>query len=122
MKSFISIFEISASDVTRAIDFYQTVLDIKIERMDFPELQMGLFPTEGQSTFGVIVQNDEFTPSENGITIYLDGGDDLQVALDKVENKGGKIVIPKTPHADESGFFAIFIDSEGNRLGLHSPN
>jgi uncharacterized protein len=55
--------------------------------MDFPDMQMGLFPSEGQVTFGVIVQGEGYTPSPNGITIYLDGGDDLQIILDKVEKK-----------------------------------
>jgi predicted enzyme related to lactoylglutathione lyase len=58
----------------------------------------------------------------DGVTIYLNGGDNLQVILDKVEKSGGRILIPKTLHADESGYFATFIDSEGNKIGLHSPN
>jgi uncharacterized protein len=50
------------------------------------------------------------------------GGDDHQEILDKVENNGGKIIAPKTPHSDENGFSAIFPDSEGNKIGLNSPN
>ena len=122
MKSFVSIFEIPATEISRAIEFYQSILGIKIERMDFSDMQMGLLPTEEQITFGVLIQGEGYTPSSNGVTIYLDGGDDLQVILDKVEKKGGKIVVPKTHHADESGYFALLIDTEGNRLGLHSPN
>ncbi|MBV7326958.1 VOC family protein [Chloroflexi bacterium TSY] len=122
MKNFVSIFEIPATEISRAVDFYQTILDIKIEKMDFPGMQMGLFPSEGQMTFGVIIQGEGYKPSANGVTIYLNGGDNLQVILDKVEKKGGKIVVPKTLHADESGYFAMFIDTEGNRIGLHSPN
>ena len=122
MKSFVSIFEIPAIDIARAVDFYSTILDIKIELMDMPDMKMGLFPVEEQATFGVIMQGEGYTPSTAGVTIYLDGGHDLQVILDKVEKNGGKVVAPKTPHADESGFFALFIDSEGNRLGLHSLN
>jgi len=45
-----------------------------------------------------------------------------QIILDKVEKNGGKIVTPKTPHADGNGYFALFLDSEGNRIGLHSPH
>lgn len=122
MKSFVSIFEIPATEISRAVDFYQAILDIKIEKMDFSGMQMGLFPSEGQMTFGVIIQGEDYKPSANGVTIYLNGGDNLQIILDKVEKKGGKIVVPKTLHADESGYFAMFIDTEGNRLGLHSPN
>ena len=85
-------------------------------------MKMGLFPVEGQVTFGVIVQGEGFIPSSNGVTIYLDGGDDLQIILDRVEKSGGKVVVEKSLHADESGYFALFIDTEGNRLGLHSTN
>lgn len=122
MKSFVSIFEIPATEVSRAVDFYQAILDIKIEKMDMPEMQMGIFPYEGQMVTGVIIKAEGYQPSADGITIYLNGGDNLQVILDKVEKNGGKILIPKTLHADESGYFAIFLDSEGNKLGLHSPN
>lgn len=122
MNSFVPIFEIPALDLSRAIDFYQSILDIKIEKIDIPQMQMGLFPTQEQMSFGVIMQGEGYIPSSNGVTIYLDGGDDLQIILDKIEKKDGKILTPKTLHADESGYFAIFIDSEGNRLGLHSPN
>ena len=122
MKSFVSIFEIPATEISRAVDFYQAILDIKIEKMDFAGMQMGLFPSEGQMTYGVIVQGEGYKPSANGVTLYLNGGDDLQIILDKVEKKGGKIMVPKTLHADESGYFAMLMDTEGNRIGLHSPN
>jgi predicted enzyme related to lactoylglutathione lyase len=122
MKSTIAIFEIPASKITRAVEFYQEIFDIKIEQMEMPGMQMGIFPNEGQSPFGVIVQSEEDEPSNKGVTIYFDAGDNLQTVLSKVEGSGGKIVVPKTMHADESGYFAIVIDSEGNKIGLHSPN
>lgn len=122
MKSYISIFEIPATDITRAINFYQSILDLKIEKMEMPEMQMGILPYEEQLVTGVIVQAEGYKPSAEGVTIYLNGGDNLQVIIDKVEKNGGKVLIPKTLHADESGYFAIFLDSEGNKIGLHSPN
>ncbi|WP_416865445.1 MAG: VOC family protein [Imperialibacter sp.] len=122
MKSFVSIFEIPATDLSRAVDFYQAIFSIEIEKMDMPGMQMGIWPYEGQMVVGVIVQGEGFQPSADGVTIYLNGGDDLQIVLDKVEKHGGKVMVGKTPHADESGYFAMFLDSEGNRLGLHSPN
>lgn len=122
MKSYISIFEIPASDISRAISFYQSILDIKIEKMEMPGMQMGILPYEGQAVTGVIIQSEGYKPSADGVMIYLNGGDDLQVILDKVEKNAGKILVPKTSHADGNGFFAIFLDSEGNKLGLHSPN
>jgi len=122
MNSYISIFEIPATDIQRAVKFYKAILDIEIDEMEFPGMYMGLFPIENQATVGVILKGEDQKPSANGITIYLNAGNDLQPVLDKVTTNGGEIKIPKTAHADDSGHFAIFIDSEGNRLGLHSLN
>ena len=122
MNSFISLFEIPATDVSRAVTFYQAILGIEIEQMEMPGMEMGIFPYEGQLVPGVIMKAEGMTPSANGVTIYLNGGDDLQPILDKVEVNGGKILVPKTAHADESGYFAMFLDTEGNKLGLNSPN
>ncbi|MCH6255670.1 VOC family protein [Puniceicoccaceae bacterium K14] len=122
MNSYVSIFEIPATDIARAISFYESILELKIERMEFPGMEMGLLPHENQALVGVIMKGEDYTPSSKGITLYLNAGNDLQTVLDKVEPGGGTIVIPKTPHADDSGFFAIFLDSEGNKMGLHSPN
>ncbi len=122
MKSYIAIFEIPATDIARAIGFYEKILGITIQQMEFPGLEMGLLPYEGQMVTGVIMKGEGYVPSADGVTIYLNGGDNLQIVLDKVEGNGGKILVPKTPHADEIGFFAMFLDSEGNKMGLHSPN
>jgi len=122
MKSFISLFEIPATDISRAVNFYQTILGINIEKMEMPGMEMGIFPYEGQMVTGVIMKGEGYEPSANGVAIYLNGGDNLQHILDKVEKNGGKVIVPKTAHADESGFFALFLDTEGNKLGLNSPN
>lgn len=122
MNTFVSIFEIPANDLQRAVLFYESILAIDIEVMEFPEMEIGLFPYENQMVTGVIMEAETYKPSADGITIYLNGGDDLQVILDRVEQNGGKILVPKSPHADEIGFFALFLDSEGNKMGLHSPN
>lgn len=122
MNSYISIFEIPATDISRAINFYKEILGVEIEKLEFPGMEMGLFPYQDQMVTGVIMKGEGYEPSASGVTIYLNGGDNLQTILDKVKGNGGKIIIPKTLHADESGYFAIFHDSEGNKIGLHSPN
>ncbi len=122
MNSYISMFEIPATDISRAINFYQAILEIKIEQMDVEGMKMGVFPYENQMVTGVIIQADGYQPSADGVTMYLNAGENLQVVLDRVEKNGGQIIVPKTAHADESGYFAIFLDSEGNKMGLNSPN
>lgn len=122
MKSYISMFEIPATDISRAINFFQKLLNIKIETMDVEGMEMGIFPYQEQSVTGIIIKAEGYKPSSNGVTIYLDAGDNLQVVLDRVENNGGKVLLPKTAYPDESGYFAMFLDSEGNKLALNSPN
>ncbi|MEJ4086848.1 VOC family protein [Galbibacter orientalis] len=122
MRSHISIFEIPATDISRAVNFYQAILNINIEKIEMPGMEMGIFPYEEQMVTGVIIKGDGYKPSADGVTIYLNGGDNFQNILDKVEKNGGKILMPKTAHADENGFFALFLDTEGNRLGLNSSN
>lgn len=122
MNSYVAIFEIPATDMSRAIHFYQNVLNLKIEKMELPGMEMGLLPFEDQAVIGVLMKGEGYEPSASGVTLYLNGGHDLQIVLERVEKNGGKVLVPKSPHADESGFFAIFLDSEGNKLGLHSEN
>lgn len=122
MNALVSIFEIPVMDLQRAIEFYRQLLAVEIEEFTAPGMQMGIFPVENQMNVGLLLKAEDYVPSSNGVTIYLNAGDDLQIVLDRVEPKGGQILVPKTPHADDSGFFALFLDTEGNRLGLHSPN
>lgn len=122
MKSFISIFEIPATDISRASTFYESILDIKIEVIDMQGMQMGLFPSEGQAVSGVITQGEGYEPAANGVLVYLNGGEDLDLILKKVEKSGGQVLLSKTLIDEENGYFALFLDTEGNRIGLHSIN
>jgi predicted enzyme related to lactoylglutathione lyase len=68
---------------------------------------------------GAIVQSDGYVPAANGSVVYLNGGDDLNVPLSRVEKAGGKVLLPKTP-LGPNGFMALFLDTEGNKIGFHS--
>ncbi|GAB3483494.1 VOC family protein [Marinomonas epiphytica] len=116
-------FELPATDLQRAVTFYQTILEVDIETMDLGGLTHGLFPHDDRSLIsGSIVFGEGYTPSQTGSLVYLNGGEDLSVALSKVPAAGGEIIMPKTHLGDEIGYIALFIDSEGNRVGIHSPN
>ena len=118
----ISIVEIPTTDFQRAVTFYQAVLGINIEESEMEGIKMGLFPNAGESVFVQLINGGEYRPSADGTVVYFNGGDDLQRIADKVEANGGKIVVPKTEIGPDMGFFAIFVDTEGNKLGLHSAN
>jgi uncharacterized protein len=123
MKDAINWFEIPAKDFERAQKFYETLLEVKITEMPFPDGKYGVFPSdkEKQGVGGGLVQMEGYVPSAEGVTIYLPGGDDLNTPLGRIEAAGGKVVMPKTS-IGENGFMALFMDTEGNRLALHSLN
>ena len=85
-----------------------------------PGFQMAMLPYEsGKGIGGGIVQGEGYAPSTDGTLVYLNGGKDLSVPLGRVEAAGGQVLLPKTD-IGENGFTAYFLDSEGNKVGLHS--
>jgi predicted enzyme related to lactoylglutathione lyase len=122
MKSLISIVEIPTVDFSRAVVFYQSILDISIEEVDMGQVQMGVFPTNGQAVNIALVKGEDYKPSDNGTLVYLNAGDNIQRLLKNVELNGGKVMVPRTEISPDMGFFALFIDTEGNKLGLHATN
>ncbi|MFN3304102.1 MAG: VOC family protein [Roseateles sp.] len=113
-------FEIPVADFARAKGFYETVLGIAIEPMQMGPLTMGMLATDPQAVGGALVHGDGNEPSDRGTLVYLNGGDDLAPLLARVEAAGGKVLVPKTEIGNGFGFFAHFLDSEGNKVGLHS--
>jgi predicted enzyme related to lactoylglutathione lyase len=122
MNNLISIVEIPVSDFSRAVKFYQAILDITIEEMEMDGNQMGVLPS-GEGTVNVVlVKGSDYNPTVDGAVLYLNAGYDLQPALDRVELNGGHVILPKTIISEEMGFYALISDSEGNKLGLHSSH
>lgn len=104
----------------RAQKFYETVFDTKIDVMQLgPNFEMGIFPHT--NTGCALVFNPEFyKPSTDGIVVYMNANPDLQASLDRIIPAGGKVLQAKKQISPEHGYMALFIDSEGNRLALHS--
>ena len=123
-KNAISWFEIPATNLERAQKFYETIFDTRLIPMDTPNLKMRMFPVEDpMNGIGGSINYAEgfYKPSQtDGPLIYLNANPDVQRILDRIEKAGGKIVVPKTMISPEYGCMAVFIDSEGNRMALHS--
>ncbi len=120
MKNAINWFEIPVTDFERAKKFYETILEVQIMEMPFPDGRYGMLPADmNEGVGGGLAQGDGFTPSDKGTIVYLNGGEDLNGALSRVEQAGGKIIIPKISIGG-NGFMAHFMDTEGNRVALHS--
>jgi predicted enzyme related to lactoylglutathione lyase len=123
MKNAISWFEIGVADLNRAAKFYETIFNVKLNPLDLPNIKMRMFPLDDMmGVGGAIVDSGGFhKPSgTDGPLIYLNGNPDVQKVLDRVGAAGGKIMVPKTEISPEYGYMAVIIDTEGNRIGLHS--
>jgi predicted enzyme related to lactoylglutathione lyase len=116
MRKLISWVEIPATDIKRAANFYGKVLNLEIQVMDFGNEKMACFPN-GE---GAISQAPDFKPSKNGVLVSFSTEKDLNAVLKIVTKNRGKIVQPKTKiEAEGRGYFALIIDTEGNKVGLY---
>jgi len=122
MGNLISIVEIPTTDFARAVGFYQTILEVSIEVVEMEGTQMGVLPGDDDTVHVVLVKGNDYKPTTDGAVVYLNAGNDLQPMLDKVGENGGQIIQPKTEISPEMGWFTLFIDTEGNKLGLHSTH
>ena len=124
MNNAISWFEIPATDLERAQKFYEAIFSINLVPMDLPNIKMRMFPIDDpmNGIGGAIVDSGGFhKPSATeGTLVYLNGNPDVQVVLDKVVSAGGSVMVPKTEISPDYGYIAVIIDTEGNRIGLHS--
>ena len=116
-------FEIQVTDMDRAKAFYDAVFTIDISIHKLNNLIMGWFPfaeNKQGASGSLVLQKDFYFPSENKGTLVYFSSADVQIQLDRIETAGGKIVQPKTAIGDGHGYMAVFLDTEGNRIGLHS--
>lgn len=115
-------FEIPAIDIERAKGFYENIFGLKMDSANMMGMDMAFFPMDPKSgkVSGALCKSEMHKPSHDGCTIYLNGNPDLQNVLDKVEQAGGQVVMPKTIIGEDIGCMAFFIDTEGNKMALHS--
>ena len=123
MANAINWFEIPATNFQRAKDFYSKIFNVEMPVQNIMDNQMAFLPAaqDGTSVGGAICSGEGYVPSATGTLPYLNGGEDLTGVLGRVNDAGGNVVLPKTKISDEIGFMAIFMDTEGNRIALHSP-
>ena len=121
IKNFVSWFEIPAVNFKQAVAFYSNIYGVSMETVENESVSVAFFPVK-TGIGGAIVSSPGSTPGDKGPLLYLNGGDDLNRVLEMVEPSGGRVIMQKTLINEESGYFAVFIDSEGNKLALHSKN
>jgi uncharacterized protein len=113
--------EIYVQDMDRAKRFYESVFQVKMEKLESPEIDMWAFPmtmdTVGAS--GALVKMDGVKSGGSGTIPYFHC-DEVAVESERVVKAGGQIHKPKMS-ISQYGFMALIIDTEGNMIGLHMP-
>ena len=113
-------FEIPTQNIARAQEFYESVFSIKLQAPTESNGYMATFPGahEHAGAMGALVTSKTTTSTQQGTVVYLVCSD-MNEALQRVEENGGQVLVPRTD-IGENGYFAHFCDTEGNRVGLYS--
>ncbi len=113
-------FEIYVQDMERARKFYESVLHVKFEKLNSPEIEIWAFPMDMDrpGASGALVKMDGFDSGGNSTLVYF-SCKDCAVEAGRVASSGGRIQREKMS-IGEYGFIALAFDTEGNMFGLHS--
>jgi predicted enzyme related to lactoylglutathione lyase len=119
MANTLNWFEIPTTDLCRATAFYEQVLGTSLKREDFGGTPMSIFATRDPDMAGALVKDARRKPSSDGALVYLNVNGQLDAVVARIALAGGEILLPKMD-IGEPGFIALFRDTEGNVVGLHS--
>ncbi len=119
MEHLLTWFEIPVADMKRAVSFYNNVFGWQLQIADAGSHQFAFIDHPKNRTGGSLSSGETYKPGAEGAVIYLYAGKDLNDSLSRVESSGGKVLVPKQS-IGEHGFTAWFLDTEGNRIGMHS--
>lgn len=123
LRNAINWFEIPVRDLDRAQKFYETVLSAPMQRAEMGEDTMLMFQYDQEqgAVGGCLVAGKNVPdPAMHGTLVYLNAAPAIDAVLARVTSAGGRITTPKTALPPGMGFFAVFADTEGNRVGLHA--
>jgi len=113
-------FEIYVQDMARARRFYETVFEVKLEKLESGDLEMWSFQMSGDrpGAGGALVRMPGIPSGPGGTMVYFGCGD-CAVEAGRVEKAGGKIQREKMS-IGQYGHIVLAVDTEGNPIGLHS--
>jgi predicted enzyme related to lactoylglutathione lyase len=111
--------DIPVSDLDRAVRFYSSVLGAPVKKQETEGMTIGMLPGAEEDVRGCLYRSDKDRPSDHGPLLYLDCTGRLDDALKAVPMGGGKVIDAKKK-IGQYGFRAVILDSEGNRIALHS--
>lgn len=115
----LSWFEIPVFEFYRAKAFYEYVFQLELSISALGAYTMVFFPSADGPT-GAIVQGEGYQPNVFGHRLYMNCNPNLQPFVNRAIEAGGTLLVPKFQIAEEVGFVAFVLDSEGNTLAFHS--
>lgn len=108
--------ELSAKNPQELSNFYHDLFGWRIQHDE--ALNYTMFETkEGGLGGGFSPVSDDNPPGSVLIHIQTD---DIEASLREIEAHGGQSIVPKT-EIPATGWFAVFADPSGNKVGLYTP-
>lgn len=111
-------FDIPVADLERARAFYAAVLSVDVQKEALAGVSFGVFG-HGEAHGGCLVPAPDDAGAGRGVLLYLNVDGRLRDALSQAEGYGGRVLQPAHPIGPH-GWRALVLDSEGNRIALHS--
>lgn len=122
-RQILSWFEIPVDDIDRAQHFYETLLALSLRREEMGPNSLAIFPYDQGSVGGALLSSPHPpAPTTDGMVAYLNAGASIDVVLSRADELGAEVLLPKVKLPRDIGWIAHIRDSEGNRVGLHSPS
>ena len=114
-------FEIPVTDMERAKAFYENLFKVTLEKLEMPNAEMWMFAHgDIKGAGGALIKHEQYEPRDNGVLIYFTSiTGNLTKEGQWVKENGGKVLVPTTNIA-EHGYITVILDSEGNRIALHT--
>jgi len=139
--SVIQWIQIPAQSLIRAVKFYEDIFDASFFFEDLNHIPHAIFKnnTTGKKLInGAIIEIENYENHGLGPVLFFNATGNFETIIELIEERGGKIItkktlivsqedqntftIPNTYIDNKPGYFAHFIDSEGNRMGLYGTN
>ena len=110
--------EFPTTDVAATRRFYESVFGWRFDIVPGWETYAMFTTPDGQGG-GISADPRGDKPAALGPVLHLEVAD-IDETLSQIGAAGGRTLTPKTKISDEFGYFALFLDNVGNRLGLWS--
>lgn len=112
--------EIIVADMQRAVAFYKTHFSLSFKHVVMNDMEMSIVETANDPSIALL-KHHMMAPSRDGSIVYLHLSLTLDDKIAELKAAGVEIIIPPMPiNEGEAGYSAVFIDSEGNKVGLWS--